>query len=75
MCKKQQPIVDRLSTDSRFANVVVFKIDFDSGKEHLRRLKVQSQGTLLGFKGPHEKARSVGELDPDAIRNVFEATL
>jgi hypothetical protein len=75
MCRHQQPIVDRLSKDQRFANVVMFKIDFDSGKEYLRQLKVNSQGTLIAFKGKVERARSVGELDPNAVRNVFESAL
>lgn len=75
MCKKQQPIVDRLSKDPQFANVTVFTIDFDSGKEHLRRLKVNQQGTLIAFTGKTEKRRSVGETDPDALRKVFEAAL
>ena len=75
MCKKQQPIVDRLSKDPRFAKVTVFTIDFDSGKEYLRQLKVNQQGTLIAFKGKTEKARSLGETDPDALRKVFEAAL
>jgi hypothetical protein len=75
MCKQQQPIVDRLSKDPRFAKVVVFTIDFDSGKEYLRQLKVNQQGTLIAFKGKTEKARSVGETDPDALRKVFESAL
>ena len=75
MCKQQQPIVDRLSKDPRFAKVTVFKIDFDSGKEYLRQLKVNQQGTLIAFKGTTEKARSVGETDPDALRKVFESAL
>ena len=75
MCKQQQPIVDRLSKEPRFAKVGVFKIDFDSGKEYLRQLKVTQQGTLIAFKGKAEKARSVGETDPDALRRVFESAL
>ena len=75
MCKQQQPIVDRLSKDPRFAKVVVLTIDFDSGKEYLRQLKVNQQGTLIAFKGKTEKARSVGETDPDALRKVFESAL
>jgi hypothetical protein len=75
MCRHQQPIVDRLSKDPRFGNIVVFKIDFDSGKEYLRQLKVNSQGTLIAFKGKVQRARSVGELDPNAVRNVFESAL
>lgn len=63
----------RLSQDPRFANVTVFTIDFDSGKGHLKVLKVTQQATLIAFKGKTEKARSVAEIDPDALRKVFEA--
>jgi thioredoxin 1 len=75
MCKQQQPIVDRLSKDPRFAKVTVFTIDFDSGKEYLRQLKVAQQGTLIAFKGRTERIRSSGETDPEALRKVFEAAL
>jgi hypothetical protein len=75
MCKKQQPIVDRLSKDAQFAQVTVFTIDFDSGKRYLRQLKVDQQGTLIAFKGKTETARSVGQTDPDALRKLFEAAL
>ena len=67
--------MDRLSKDPRFAKVAVFTIDFDSGKKYVRQLKVTQQATLIGFKGKTEKARSVGETDPDALRKVFEAAL
>ena len=67
--------MDRLSKDPRFAKVTVFKIDFDSGKEYRRQLKVNQQGTLIAFKGKTEKTRSVGETDPDALRKVFESAL
>jgi hypothetical protein len=75
MCKKQQPIVDRLSTDPKFAKVARFVIDFDTGKKYLQQLKVMQQGTLIAFKGKTEKARSVGETDPEVLRRVFEAAL
>jgi hypothetical protein len=32
--------VDRLSQDPKFEKVTLFRIDFDSGKELLRQLKV-----------------------------------
>jgi hypothetical protein len=75
MCRQQQPIVDRLSRDPRFAKVTVFTIDFDSGKEYLRQLNITLQGTLIAFKGKTERARSFGKTDPDALRKVFEAAL
>ena len=65
----------RLTTDPRFAKVMVFTIDFDSGKDALRQLKVTQQATLIAFKGMTETARSVAETDPAALRKVFDAAL
>lgn len=53
----------------------MFRIDFDSGKEYLRQLKVNQQSTLIAFKGKTERMRSVGETDPDALGKIFEAAL
>ena len=75
MCKQQQPIVDRLSNDPRFANVKVFRVDFDKSKDLLRQWKVSQQGTLVAFKGKTEKMRSTGDVEPEALRKVFEAAL
>jgi hypothetical protein len=75
MCKKQKPIVDRLSTDPRYTKVTVFAVDFDSNKDLLPQWKVSQQGTLIAFKGKTEKMRSTGDVEPEAIRKVFEASL
>jgi thioredoxin 1 len=67
--------VDRLSQDPKFAKVVLFRIDFDSGKEQLRPFKVNQQATFVAFKGATETGRSVGETDAKAIEKVFASTL
>lgn len=75
MCKKQQPIVDRLSKDAKFGTVAVFRADFDKDKDLLKEMKVSKQGTLIAFKGKSEKTRTVGDTDEAAIRKIFEAAL
>jgi thioredoxin 1 len=75
MCKQQKPIVDRLSTDARYAKLAVFSVDFDSSKDLLRQWKVNQQGTLIAFKGKAEKTRSTGDTDAEAIKKIFEAAL
>ena len=67
--------MDRLSTEPKFAKVIVFRVDFDSSKDLLRQWKVQQQATLIAFKGKTERTRSVSESEPEAIRKVFEASL
>ncbi len=75
MCKQQKPIVDRLSNDPRFAKVAVFRVDFDTNKDLLRKWKVSEQGTLIAFKGAVEKMRSTGDVDPAAVEKIFAASL
>ena len=75
MCKLQQPIVDRLSNDPRFAKVKVFRVDFDKERAALRQWKVVQQGTLIAFKGKTEKLRSTGAVEEAELRKIFEAAL
>ena len=63
----------RLSTDPEFATVKVFRVDFDSSKELLRRWKVTQQSTLIAFKGQAERRRVTGETEAGALRKIFEA--
>ena len=67
--------MDRLSTDAKFKDVQVFMLDFDSGKNVLKQLKVTQQATLVAFKGKTEKRRLVYDADAAKIRAVFEAAV
>ena len=64
----------RLSTAPEFATVKVFKVDFDSSQDLLRRWKVTQQSTLIGFKGRAERLRSIGQTESGALRKVFEVS-
>ena len=67
--------MDRLSTDPQFAKVKIFRLDYDKQKDAMRQLKVTERATLVAFKGKTEKTRSTGEVNPNALRKVFEAAL
>ncbi|MBI4665180.1 MAG: thioredoxin family protein [Nitrospinae bacterium] len=71
-CKKQEPVIENLSKDGKFATAIVFKVNFDTDKEALKLLKISYQSTLIVFKGNKEAGRSVGETDPGKIRALFE---
>jgi len=75
ICAKQKPIIAALESDSKFANTIVFLVDFDSQKDVLRQLRVSMQSTLIAFKGKTEEARSTGATDPAVIRALFEHSL
>jgi thiol-disulfide isomerase/thioredoxin len=74
-CAKQKPTIQALENDPKFAQAIVFEVDFDSQKEVLRRLRVSMQSTLIAFKGRTETARATGITDPAEIRALFERSL
>ena len=67
--------MDRLSNDPKFKNVTVFRLDHDTQKDAMRRLRVSERATLIAFKGKRETARSTAEVSPEALRKLFEAAL
>ncbi len=66
-CKAQNPILSRLEQAPKFADLLVFDVDFDTEKDAVKRFGAHMQSTLIAFKGEHEMARSVGDTDPAAI--------
>lgn len=74
-CKAQKPILSELTADPKFGDLVVLEIDFDSQKEPLRALKVQSQSTLIVFKGEVEAGRSTGDTKRESIAALLNSAL
>jgi thiol-disulfide isomerase/thioredoxin len=70
-CKAQAPILMDLENDPKFMNFTIFHVDFDSQKPVLKRFGVRTQSTLIAFKGPEEKGRSVGDTDAKSIAALF----
>ncbi len=68
-CRKQRPILAEVEKER--PTLVAFEVDFDSAKDTLRRFKVQSQSTLIVFKGATEVGRSTGQTDPAQIRDLI----
>jgi thiol-disulfide isomerase/thioredoxin len=69
VCRKQQPIIQSIS--QRRPNLVVYRVDFDRDKDALKRFRVQSQSTLIVFKGKNEVSRSVGDTDPSRVQALI----
>jgi thioredoxin 1 len=51
------------------------EVDFDSQKAVLQTLKVQSQSTLIAFKGKLETSRSVGDTKASSIESLFKTAI
>jgi len=74
-CKAQAPILDQLAAKPKFKDLVVFKIDFDSQKDLLRKFGVSMQSTLISFKGGAEVARSTGSTNAADIEAQLDKSL
>ena len=72
-CKQQRPIIQGL--EKSLPNLVVFDVDFDSAKDALKSFRVQTQSTLIVFKGSNEVGRSTGETDPEKIKALVSKAL
>lgn len=70
-CAAQRPILSQLKKLPELQDLVVYNIDFDTDKALLRTLKVQTQSTLILYRGETEVGRSTGETKPEAIRALL----
>ena len=74
-CRAQEPIVQKLEADPKFASVATFRVDFDSQKDALKTLKANRQSTIIVYKGANEVGRSVGETNSKAISDLLGKAL
>ncbi|MGH6737105.1 MAG: thioredoxin family protein [Methyloceanibacter sp.] len=75
VCRAQNPILVKLTSEPKYKDLVVFKIDFDTQKDALRALNAQSQSTLIVYKGTTELDRSVGDTSAFSIEGMLDKTL
>ncbi len=68
-CAQQKPIVHTL--ESATPTLTVFDVDFDTAKDVLKTFSVQSQSTLIMFKGKTEVARATGITNPADIKALI----
>ncbi|PZQ45482.1 MAG: thiol reductase thioredoxin [Rhodovulum sulfidophilum] len=74
-CRAQKRVLPELLAAPEFADLVWLNVDFDEGGDTLRAFDVRHQSTMILFRGEEEVARSVGETQPDALREVLGAVL
>lgn len=75
-CKAQTPVVDALlAADDAFGKFVVFKVDFDTQKDALKRFNAEMQSTLIAYKGKREMSRSVGDVRLESIAVLLRKAL
>lgn len=75
ICKVQRPILEGLLQQPAYQGVTLMTIDFDTQKALMKKFNAPVQGTLLGFKGAREVARSIGDTSADGIEGLFKKTV
>ena len=74
-CKAQAPVLEKLSKDKNYSQIVRYRVDFDTQKQLLKNFKVAYQSTLILFVGTKEVARSVGVTNEMAIRAMLDMAI
>lgn len=74
-CRAQSPIVRATAADAAFANMVVFRIDYDNQRTAWRALNVRRQSTLIAFHGGRETGRLVAATNPGRIETLMRSAL
>ncbi len=74
-CQAQKPIIQKLSAEPKYKDLMIFDVDFDSRKDVLRKFRAQTQSTLIVFKGDKETGRSVGSTTESAIDGLMHKAL
>ncbi len=74
-CKAQGPLLGSLLAKPENKDVVMLRVNFDTQPDVLKALKVQSQSTLIMFKGSKETARSVGDTNAASIAKLIGSAI
>ena len=74
-CKAQNPILDRLTSATKFKDLKIFRVDFDAQKPVVKEFGAQMQSTLIVFKGTAEQGRSVGDTKEASIEALLNKSL
>jgi thiol-disulfide isomerase/thioredoxin len=74
-CQAQKPVIQKLSEEPQYKDLMIFDVDFDTRKDVLRKFGAQVQSTLIVFKGDKETGRSVGATSETAIDDLMRKAL
>jgi thiol-disulfide isomerase/thioredoxin len=75
VCRAQKPILEKLTAEPQYKDLVVLEVDFDAQKDDVRALGARAQSTLIAYKGDKEVGRSVGDTNAGSIATMLQSTL
>ena len=74
-CRRQSPILQELLSDAEFKSISGLKLDWDEQREAAQKLGAPRQSTLVLFAGGQQIDLSVGEANPDRLREFLRQAL
>ena len=74
ICARQAPIIDKLHSEPKFKDLVIFRVNFDTQKDVMRKFHASVQSTLIAFRGTKEVGRSTGETQPEWVEDLLDKT-
>lgn len=75
ICARQKPTINAMATDPAFADLVIFKLNYDKQRAEKQELGIRRQSTLIAFAGKTETGRSVGVTNAEKIRALASTAL
>lgn len=75
ICARQAPILEKLHAEAKYKDLVIFRVNFDTQKDVMRKFHANVQSTLIAFRGTKEVGRSVGETQPEWVEDLLDKTL
>ena len=66
-CQAQLAVLDELADDPRFADITIFRIDYDFQKNIMRLVGAPTKSMMISLDGYDEVDRLINITDPEAI--------
>jgi len=74
-CRAQAAIIEKLSKNEEFKNLVILRVDFDNQEDVVKAFHTNRQSTLIVFKGSQEVGRSLGDTRENSINALLKKAL
>jgi thioredoxin-like negative regulator of GroEL len=75
ICRAQEQTIRKLIATTKYKEVSVLRIDYDTQKALWRKFGAKQQSTLIAFHGQRETARLAYNSDPEKVTAVLASAL
>lgn len=73
-CRAQEAVLDRLTARADNADLIVFRVDYDTQKAEVRRFRAPRQSTLIAYRGTRQTGILVADTRESEIAALIDTT-